>query len=130
MRVEIDLTDEQVKWAMGKFRACQHDDPASHYGNGCDIAGAIVDALPQPTLRERAYKIVDPPGNLPVWGYDVNACADMARWLYKNAGDSAWYVGSYTGSRFYGCIGDSVANEVVFDNLADAYAHVVVGLGE
>lgn len=132
MKVTLDLTDEQVEWARGHSQR-YHPLPACTILR-CDIANAIeeaiVAALPQPTLRERAYKVVhghDALGNAWV-ARDLDAIKQMAGWLYENAGEREWSVGR--GLHGFFAETDTQLKPEYFQNMVAAYAHVVVELGE
>lgn len=132
MKIEIELTDEMITEAK---RTKDH-------GTSCNVAlaRALLDALPQSTLQERAYNVLYPNYHDAHWKserWDVDvAVMHMARWLYENGRDRYWYVGRFEPSpashsprgRYMACHFESSTE--YFDSLVDAYAHVVVGLGE
>ena len=129
MKISIELTSEQVEWAKRHAQQCQFATPSAHHHGGCSTASAIVAALPQPTLREGAYRVMYPKDTREwresAWP-EYRTVEIMASWLYENVGESEW---GFRRDHTYWCAGVGDVEEWDdFDNLVDALASIVVGL--
>ena len=129
MKLEIELTDEMLEYALRRTDDCiDKDNYTGHMV--CRIAEAIAAAAPEPTLKQRAHKILYPNTSIFFMGGEWNegrAVEVMTRWLFENSGENDYSFIKHNGKYFssYNSTGTSK-----FDTLVDALAHIVVGLEE
>lgn len=129
MKLEIELTDEMLESALRRTGDCTDKDNYTRHMI-CRIADVIAAAVPEPTLKQRALKVIYPSISTPYMSREWNerrAVEVMARWLFENSGENDYSFIKHKGKYFssYNSTGTGQ-----FDNFVDALAHIVVGLEE